>query len=175
MEISIRHDLAELRRTLRITQQEIERALPTALNRTGRQMETAGVRLVSKRMGVRQQSVRARIIRTLARKARPYFRFDAFGKKVNIASFGGTRKTKRGVSSNAFGKRRVYPRTFLNKSGTTAFKRIGKRRLPIRPIFGPGIKREFDRNRPAIEQVARERFRPNMIDALRAATRGFIK
>lgn len=176
MIVSVSHTLDDMRRTLRYLEvQLIPQALPTALNRTGRQMETAGVRVVAKAMGVRQTSVRRRIIRTIARKARPVFRFDAFGKKVNIASFEGTRKTKRGVSSRAFGQRRVYPRVFLSRSGKTALKRLGKSRLPVRPVWGPGIKREFERHRPEIEAVAVQRFRPNMIDALRAAGRGFIR
>jgi hypothetical protein len=200
MEISLKADLSEITKALTAIQRDyVPRALPTAMNRTGRQMESAGVKLVAKKMGVRQSSVRRRIIRTLARKATPTFRLDAYGSKVNIASFAGTRQVKRGrviekftytqigkrrtvtargrggVSSSAFGKRRIYPGTFLNKAGTTAFKRVGKARLPIRPIWGPGIRREFERNRPQIEEVARKRFRPNMIDALRAASKGFIR
>lgn len=176
MIISIQDDLHELRRTLtELQRQAIPIALPTALNRTGRQMESHGVKVVAKSMGVRQKSVRERIHRTIARRQSPYFRFDAYGKKVNIASFRGARQTKKGVSSSAFGRRRVYPRTFLNKSGKTAFKRVGKSRLPIRPIWGPGIRREFERHRTEIEAVAVRNFRPNMIDALRAASRGFIR
>lgn len=200
MYISVLDTLNDMRRTLSdLEKRAIPTALPTAMNRTGRQMETAGVRIVAKSMGVRQTSVRRRIIRTIARKARPVFRFDAYGSKVNIASFAGTRQVKRGrviaqftytqggkrrtvttrggggVSSSAFGKRRIYPGTFLSKSGKTALKRIGKSRLPVRPVWGPGIRREFNRHRPEIETVARQRFRPNMVDALRAAGRGFIR
>lgn len=198
--IDIRTTLDDLRSTLGlIERQAIPQALPTAINRTGRQMETYGVKLVASAMGVRQGSVRSRLSRKLARRGDATLELLAYGGAINIASFAGRRVAKRGrivqrfiftqagkrrvvtqrsgggVVSRAWGKTRIYPRTFLIHGGRVAMKRVGKARFPIRPVYGPGIRREFERHREQIQAEALRLFPHQMDEALRAALSGYIK
>lgn len=197
--IDIRTTLDDLRSTLGlIERQAIPQALPTAINRTGRQMESYGVKLVARAMGSKQSSVRRRLVRKLARMGDATLELLAYGGALNISSFSGTmvkrgRITQRfiftqagkrrvftqrsggGVSSRAWGKSRVYPHTFLIHEWKVAMKRIGKARFPIRPVYGPGIRREFERHREQIEAEALRLFPHQMDEALRAALAGYIK
>jgi hypothetical protein len=79
----------------------------------------------------------------------------------NIASIGG-RQTKRGVSSSAWGKRKVYPHTFLIQGGKTAMVRVGKARYPIKPVYGPRIHAEFVKIDEELQAEVQARFAPTL-------------
>lgn len=147
-------------RQLKAVESQTRKATRRALNKVIDQSRTQTLRLLSQASGVTQT------------KIRPYVRtnhadYEELEAKVvvtphtfNIASVGG-RQTKRGVSSAAWGTRRVYPHTFL-VHGRTAMVREGKSRLPIKPVWGPRIHAEFAK--PAtIDQLsmsAREKLPP---------------
>lgn len=134
------------------------KATRSALNKIGEQSRTLTLRLLNDATGVTQT------------KLRPYVRLDRadysdLTAKVvvrphvfNIASVGG-RQTKKGVSSAAWGKRKIYPHTFLVR-GVTAFVRVGKARLPIKPVYGPRIHAEFakDTTIGQLQTNVREKF-----------------
>lgn len=153
---------------------EIDRAAMRALNRTGQQTETQGVRAVARDMGLTNRAVRSRLTRKKATPKRLTFILDAFGAPKNIASFKASRQTKRGVSSQAYGIRRIYPRTFLLRgSRGGAMKRLGKARTPIRPVWGPGVASSFEKFTNMLRATARSRFPRNLDQALAFALRKY--
>ncbi len=119
----------------------IHKGTRRALNRVGQQAFRLTMRSLAAATGLPQRKLKPYVSLNRA----DYINLEAIVRVLshtfNIASFAG-RQTKRGVSSSAWGKRRVYPGTFMVK-GRTAFKRVGKARLPIKPVWGPRIHKEF--------------------------------
>lgn len=99
------------------------------------------LRLLSGATGLTQTKLRPYVVQNRATYSRLQSIIRVFAHTFNIASFGG-RQTKRGVSSNAWNAHRVYPSTFL-VNGKTAMVRVGKARLPIRPVWGPRLTKEY--------------------------------
>lgn len=60
------------------------------------------------------------------------------GQRLNLAQFKG-RQTKKGVQASTYGITRVYKGAFLIKGGKAAMARETQARLPIRPLYGPGV------------------------------------
>jgi hypothetical protein len=114
-----------------------------ALNAVVRQARTLTLRELSKAMGLTQTRLRPYISTRLANYQNLESAVRIKPHTYNIASFAG-RQTKKGVSAAPWGKRRVFPHTFLLR-GVTAMVRVGKARYPIRPVYGPRITREFGR------------------------------
>lgn len=72
------------------------------------------------------------------------------GKRIPLADFK-ARQTRRGVSADTGGGRKVYPGTFLAtmKSGHLGvFARRGKARLPIDERYGPSLPHVFQKHVP---------------------------
>ena len=66
----------------------------------------------------------------------------ARGDETNIAWFGGVQRRK-GVSASPCNKRRIFARSFIVPRSGRAFIRTSKKRLPIRPPYGPNLAREL--------------------------------
>ena len=137
----------------------VPQATARALNRTAAEARTQVVRKLASQTGLKQKSIREKLIVVRARRSSLVAELQVSGRPLNLLRFG-ARQTKRGVSAKAWGKRRVYPGTFLGNRGRTVFKRVGGKRLPIKPVWGPSIPREFIRNQldRTIGRVVRERF-----------------
>lgn len=136
------------------------RAAARALNRTATTVRANSIRAIAKDMGVKQRVVRDR---TRIKRAHPN-RLDQGaqvifrGRRLNLIRFG-ARQTRRGVSATPWGKRRIFPQTFLVDLGTGLFVGIRKRvgggqrhervedvqrtrrvgRTPIVGVVGPGV------------------------------------
>jgi len=52
------------------------------------------------------------------------------------------RQTAKGVSAAPWGKRRVFPHTFIGPN-EHVFVRLGRARLPVKKLFGPSIPKEM--------------------------------
>ena len=109
-----------------------------AVNRTGEQTRTVLKRLLSEQTGVTQRKIADYIRARRANYGRVEYGLSVYPHTFNIASIGRAYQGKRGVVSHAWGKTRLYPHTFL-VHGITAMLRTTKRRLPIRPVYGPRI------------------------------------
>lgn len=148
---------------MRRAEPAVRAATRRTLNKVGQAAFTLTLRTLSREIGLSQTKLRPYV--TLNRAG--YIDLSAAVRitphTFNIASFNG-RQTRRGVSSAAWGKRRVYPHTFLIQGGKTAMVRITKRRLPIRPVYGPRIHREFARAdvETALQSLVRERWDPTL-------------
>ena len=118
-----------------------ERAVSTAVNETGRQTLTMAARLVSKEAGLKARTTKKQFALRKSRPSTLTATVVAHGSPIHLVEFG-ARQTKRGVSAKAWGKRKTYPGTFIatmasGKRGV--FVRKGAGRLPIRPLYGPGV------------------------------------
>lgn len=168
--VSVRTNIAAVRRKYKGAAKQVDNAARRALNRTAQQVRTVSVRALSKETGVKQRSVRDRVSIRKANYSTLSAEVQARPRTYNIASFG-ARQTKQGVSSSAWGKRRLYKGGFLINGGRTALIRLGKSRLPLKPLWGPRIHREFERDvvNKAMVDTTRARFPINFRQQLRFA------
>jgi hypothetical protein len=145
MKIDIKVDVEAARQRLNYFQRSvIPKATAAALNRTGDYANTLTVRDLSKVTGLKQKDVRTALNRVRATWNNLEYRLAVIGKALNLIRFS-ARQTKKGVSASAWGKRKIYRGTFIANQGRTVFVRTSKARLPIRPVYGPSLPREFGR------------------------------
>lgn len=141
--LSVKHEVASLRRQFAHRSREIDLASSRALNRAISSARTVAVRDLSKATGIRpQRAIRDKLKLRNARPSRLIAEIGAIPYTPNLARFT-ARQTRAGVSASAWGKRKVYRGTFLGNQGRTVFKRVGKDRLPIKPVHGPRLHKHF--------------------------------
>jgi hypothetical protein len=177
--IEIKADLEQAKAMLAgMSSKRFSRAMNTAVNDTGRQTLTFAARSVAKEAGLtagatrRQFGLRRSTPATLTATVR------ATGFAIRLIEFK-ARQTRRGVTANAWGQRKLYPKSFIAtmRSGhRQVFVRKGRARLPIKALWGPSVPGVMaqDAIHSAIESHAAERLQTNIgrqIDrALFAAT-----
>jgi hypothetical protein len=160
IQLDVRTNIESVRRQLRGKDKEIDAAASRALNRAASSVRSVAVKELAKATGIRPQAAIREKLRM--RKATPRYLIAEVGAVAytpNLARFS-ARQTKRGISANAWAKRKIYRGTFLGNQGRTAFKRTGAGRLPIEPVHGPRMHREFAAAviQKAMEVVAIARF-----------------
>lgn len=136
----------KLGRTLSHAEREVfPRAAARAINRTAQTIMSQSIREIAKRMGVRQKDVRDVTRLNRATPSRLFAVITFRGRPLNLIRFK-ARQTKRGVSATPWGKRRVFPMTFIatvrGREGVFVRQKVGGRRvgrLPIRGVTGPGV------------------------------------
>jgi hypothetical protein len=141
--LRVTHNARAVGQRLRQSETATRSALRRTLNRTIRSVTTLTLRRLSAETGLTQKRLREYVTETKADYASLSASTRVRPHTFNIASLPASRQTKRGVSSSAWGKRKVYPHTFLIQGGKTAMVRVGKARYPIRPVYGPRIHAEF--------------------------------
>lgn len=166
--INVKHDL---KRTLKSLNDQGKKAVPramnSAINRTATQVRTQAVRSLAKQTGFKQKAIRVNqflrkgSIRDLTAS------LTTKGRASNLINFG-ARQTKKGVSAAPWGKRRIFKGTFIGNNGRTVFRRVGKKRLPIKAMYGPNLGKEADREptRSVIAKTARQRWPINLREKL---------
>lgn len=124
-------------------------AAARAVNRTAVTIRSESVRAIARRMGVTQKPVRdrSRIRRAAPKPSQLHATVTFRGRSFNLIRFK-ARQTKRGVSAAPWGRRRIFPHTFIatirtNPGVFVRTKEGGRRvgRTPIRGVLGPGIAR----------------------------------
>ncbi len=160
--ISIKHELKQLEKDLGKAKSIIPYALPKALNRVGKSVQSVAIRTVSQETKVKQKDIRKVVAPKAftASKTKPYFIINfTESKATNLINFvtpsrrnsqafrKRTRKgfTYGGVTANAWGKRKEYTGAFIGKgrnSGKTlVFKREGRK---IATVSGPSPRQTFE-------------------------------
>lgn len=168
-DIDVRMDVKNLTNWLdRLERQAIPRATTAAINKTATNAKATAAKTLSKEMGLTQKVVRKYVDIRKAYRGTEFAVLTFRRAKSNLIRFG-ARQTKRGVSAKAWGKRKIYKHTFIGNQGRTVFKRVGKSRLPIKPVYGASIPTEAakDKTRQAVQQTVNERFPRHFRDALR--------
>lgn len=130
-------------------------AIRRAINHTGDKARTLVMRTLAKQAGVKYRDVRKIVTVTRANFDRGLYRIAARGTTIPLSHFG-ARQTKKGVSAAPWGKRRVFPHTFLwprvhgrvfvrtgHKARMLRGPNKGRQRETIRQLWGPALPKEL--------------------------------
>ena len=157
MQITVEKDIRRLRRDLNTLEKRIvPKATSRTLNRVSSSAKTASSRHISPQIGSRLSGVKRRIDIVKASVRRLWADMVAHGRPLPLIEFviGSKKPTqqkggKRGlVKAKAWGKRRTFENAFIApiKAGsrkTAVYMRKTGKRLPVKMLFGPGIKQIF--------------------------------
>lgn len=127
-----------------------------ALNRGGDQGRTQVKRSLVAQTGIKYGLINKTVKTVRAQPNRLVYTLEASGSETNLKLFGAS-QTARGVSASPWGKRHMFKSAFIIQSHDgKVFKREGKGRGSIKPLFGPNIAREIVKDQPPIrwEQAA---------------------
>lgn len=117
-------------------------AVAKAIDEVGNKTKTVVIRSVAKQAGVKYGRAKGVINARQAMGAgMGSYEIVARDVTMSLKEFG-PRRTAKGVSAAPWGKRRVFPHTFMGPNGHV-FVRKGKARLPIHKLFGPAIPKEM--------------------------------
>ena len=124
-------------------------AVSRALNRTAPETRTAMGRALVGQTGLKYGSIRRAL--TVVRSSPAFLAtmIVAKGGYLPLRLFR-ARQGKRGVSAAPWGKRRVFPHTFIIPAyGGNVYVRQTSARFPIEKLFGPAIPVEFTKDQSA--------------------------
>ena len=90
----------------------IQKALVTSLNKIGAEVFTQAKRELAGATGLKQNVVAKKIKKDKARRGDEEHSIFIKSRYLNVIEFG-AKKTKRGVSANVWGKRKIYRGAFI--------------------------------------------------------------
>ncbi len=131
----------------------IRPALARAINHTGDKARTQVTRALAEQTGASYSTVRKALRTIPAGGTTLIYRIVSTGGYMSLKEFD-ARQRPEGVRAAPWGKRRVFPHTFIVPSlGGHVFERTGSSRYPIRKLWGPAIPKEMvkDKARAAFE------------------------
>jgi hypothetical protein len=158
------HDFDRLTAMFASAGTNIKPALRRAINHTGDKARTQIGRALVKQTGLKYGKIREALHTSRAGSSLTYLIVARDG-YVSLKEFA-ARQTQKGVSAAPWGKRRVFPRTFIVASlGGHVFERKGPGRFPIRKLWGPAIPVEMvkDQTKEAFETTVEAEL-PGRID-----------
>jgi hypothetical protein len=124
-------------------------AIRRAVNHTGDRALTQVTRTLAKQTGVKYSAVKKALFTQRATYSRASYTIRSKGGYIPLKEFD-ARQTAGGVSAAVWGKRRVYPHSFIVPSmGNNVFVRVGKERRPIRIMWGPALPNELVKDETA--------------------------
>src|SRR5690348_11331324 len=127
----------------------VTRALVRSLNRAITAGRTLMAQRVSKDTGLKSSTVKAAMKSQKATAARPVAALSTGLTRIPLVQFR-ARQTRRGVSYRLGGASSRIPNAFLATMATGhtgVFRRVGKKRLPIKELFGPSLGHVFAKYR----------------------------
>jgi Prophage minor tail protein Z (GPZ) len=135
--------LVNLENVLRQVGNQAPHAIRRAVNHTGDKALTQVSRTLAKQTGVKYRVVKRALTVQRANYDRASYKIGAKGGYISLKEFD-ARQTRKGVSAMVWGKRRVFPHSFISqKLGGHVFVRMGKGRNPIRKMWGPALPAEL--------------------------------
>jgi hypothetical protein len=141
--------LVNLEGLLRQVGNQAPHAIRRAVNHTGDKAVTQVARTLARQTGVKYGAAKKALFVQRANYDRGVYRISAKGGYLSLKEFG-ARQTKAGVSAMVWGKRRVFPHSFVSqKLGGHVFVRMGKDRNPIRKMWGPALPAELVKDETA--------------------------
>ena len=158
--VRIKEDIKEVKGLFRALKgPAVRRAAGPAINKTVRTVNSDTIKTISRITGFKQKEIRSRLHIRRASRLRLTGEITPQRFVPNLRRFN-ARETATGVRANAWRKKRVYRGTFIGNQDRTVFKRIGKTRLPIRPVYGPSLRSTFASKRVERRQqvITRRRF-----------------
>ncbi|KAB2776519.1 hypothetical protein F9L00_14385 [Brucella anthropi] len=125
-----------------IGERDAKRVFARALNRGGDQARTQVKRSLVAQTGIKYGLINKAVKTIRAHPNKLEYKLEAEGGETNLNLFN-ARQGKKGVSAAPWKKRRVFKSTFIVPAyDGRVFKREGKGRGPLEPLFGPNIARE---------------------------------
>jgi len=126
----------------------VQKAMVTALNKMGKEVMTQAKRELKNATGLKAGVVGKKIKKDKARKGDETYSIHIKSRYLNVIEFG-ARQTKRGVSANVWGKRKVYRGTFIGSGRNSGKQLVFKKRKDdpkrIEALHGASLPREFER------------------------------
>jgi len=132
-----------------------QQVISTALGRAARNAYATARKELSVAGGWKAGYIKANS--KLERPAQLEARITGRKKETNLIEFG-ARKTQRGVSSAPWRTRQIFPGTFIatgRGNNRLVFSRMGPKRFPLDPKWGPSLNRELIRENVVEPTVAR--------------------
>jgi hypothetical protein len=127
MEISFQSNIDAVAKQFgRDLRKEIDRAVPPAINRVATTARKFAAQQINKVTGMKISSIRKKLALRRATRAVPTAVITAQRYAPNLRSFG-AREVKRGVSANAWRKRKIYIGAFIGNQDRTVFTRVDYR------------------------------------------------
>ena len=173
-DISVTHDLKQLRRKLTALEREVApQAAVRTLNRVANSAKVASAKHIAPKMNSRQAAVKRRIETQKATRKTLWATLVARDRALQLIEFvvGSKKPTqqpggKRGVvRAKVYGKTRTLNQAFIaprrrGSSKTTVYMRKSGKRLPLKMLYGPGIMQLFKQkeNDQVMQMKVLERF-----------------
>ena len=139
-------DIVDWMKVYAAAPQRIDQIIVRVLNHVGGTARTKVKSALAKQTGVKVRTVDVGLRTFNAFPSRQSYEIVASGRPISLAEFD-PRQTLRGVSARPWGKRRVFPSTFIVRTlGGHVFRREGSARLPIVKLWGPSLPKELLRD-----------------------------
>jgi len=164
--VTVSSDLKRLRRGLSTLEHKVTpQATVRTLNRVAESSRTASAKHIAPQMDARQGDVKRRMKTAKANRKQLWAVIVASGKPLRLIAFK-ARQTASGVRAKAWGKTKTYKNSFIapfkagSKSKKGVFVRLTSKRLPIKQLWGPGVKQLFKQkeNDAVMQTTVRTRF-----------------
>ncbi len=151
-DITITIDTTDLERMgQRLGRVDLKPAIARSLNRAGSHMLTIVTRQLAGQTGLGVRETRDEVRVDKAYPGKLTYTATIPGRWLTLVRFEPTQRPT-GVSARPWGYRRTFPHAFLIRN--IPFVRKGRGSLPVRPLFGPSLAREFERGE--LEEMARQ-------------------
>jgi len=149
MDIAVKNTIKQAMKNVKfVHQQYIPKALVTALNKVGAEVATQAKSELAGATGLKAGVVAKKIQKDKARRNDNTYSIFIKSRYLNVIEFG-ARQTKRGVSANVWGKRKIYRGAFIgggrNSGKRLVFKKLKDDPKRIEALHGPSLPREFHR------------------------------
>lgn len=164
--ITVENDIKRLRRGLSTLEHKVTpQATVRTLNRVAESSRTASAKHIAPQMEVRQCDVKRRMKTIKANRKQLWAVIVASGNPIRLIAFK-ARQTARGVRAKAWNQTKTYKHSFIapfkagGKSKKGVFVRLTSKRLPIKQLWGPGVKQLFKQkeNDAVMQATVRTRF-----------------
>ena len=147
----------------------VPQAASAAINRVATSARAEAVREIARKTGLTQAEVRKHVDIVTANRGNLEATIVAKAWSPNLIRYK-ARQTPQGVVASPWRNKRTHKGTFIGNQGRTVFVRQGKARLPLKPVRGPSVRKEFLQGYAikAMEKKVAERFGLEFDRALRA-------
>ena len=149
MEVKVNSNFKKALRDIgNVPRKYVQKAMVTALNKVGAEVVTQAKKELAGATGLKQKVVNKGISKDKARRGDHEYSIFIKSRYLNVIEFG-AKKTKRGVSANVWGKRKIYRGAFIgsgrNSGKRLVFKKRSDNPKKIRALHGASLPREFHR------------------------------
>ena len=149
MEVKVNSNFKKALRDIgNVPRKYVQKAMVTALNKVGAEVVTQAKRELKEATGLKAGVVAKKIKKDKARRGDEEYSIFIKSRYLNVIEFG-AKKTKKGVSANVWGKRKIYRGAFIG-SGRNSGKRLVFKQAEDNPkravaLHGASLPREFER------------------------------